>query len=71
MFTREFIVSFDAAPEKILLWLQSSKGTQHAFRGKTTLADTHMNLVPGGGAQFAEITISKGGTRVLIRAYWS
>jgi len=54
MFTREFVVSFDATPEKILSWLQSSNGTKHAFNGKTTLADTYMQLTPGGGAQFAE-----------------
>lgn len=71
MFTREFVVSFDATPEKILSWLQSSNGTKHAFNGKTTLADTYMQLTPGGGAQFAEITISNGGTRVLVRCYWS
>lgn len=71
MFSREFVITFTAPPDTLLKWLQSSAGTKEAFTGKTTLTDTHLQIAPGGGAQFAEITISNCGTKVVIRTYWS
>ncbi len=71
MFTREFIVTFTGKREDILAWLNASPGTQNAYRDTRMLNAMHQEISPGGGAQFAEITISENGTKVVIRAYWS
>jgi hypothetical protein len=71
MFTREFIITFHADKETVLAWLNASPGTQNAYRDSRTLSHMHQEITPGGGAQFAEITISENGTKVVIRAYWS
>lgn len=72
MFTREFIIGFEGAADKILAWLQASPGTASAFaKRKVTEGDAHLEISPGGGAAFAEITISQNGRHVRIRAYWS
>lgn len=71
MFTREFILSFRGTREEISTWLLASPSTRDSFSGSKTPHDWHRELVPGGGAQFAEITLSENGTKVVIRAYWS
>lgn len=71
MFTREFIVTFHGSKNDILQWLNASPGTQNAYRDAHALKYERMDISPGGGAQFAEITISEDGTKVVIRAYWS
>jgi len=71
MFTREFIVTFHGDKKSILQWLNASPGTQNAYRDIHSLKYERMSISPGGGAQFAEITISEEGTKVVIRAYWS
>lgn len=71
IFTREFIVTFHGDMKSILQWLNASPGTQNAYRDIHSLKYERMSISPGGGAQFAEITISEQGTKVVIRAYWS
>lgn len=70
MFSREFIVTFTAKSKDISAWLHASPGTREYFESKTP-SEWHRELTPGGGAQFAEITVSENGTKVVIRAYWS
>lgn len=71
MFTREFVVTFHGDKKSILQWLNASPGTQNAYRDIHSLKYERMSISPGGGAQFAEITISEDGTKVVIHAYWS
>ncbi len=70
MFTREFVISFEAPREDIEAWLASSKGTRDA-----TVEVEHGSRVyqiqPGGGAQFAEVRVDESGMKVTIRVYWS
>lgn len=70
-FTREFIVTFTGEREAIHAWLNASPGTRSLYRDPGLGGIFHHALAPGGGAQFAEITVSQGGTKVVIRAYWS
>ena len=71
MFSREFIVTFSGNANDILTWLKASPGTRDKFESAKSPRAAHFEISPGGGAQFAEITISHGGTRVMIPAYWS
>ena len=71
MFTREFILTFSGDADNILSWLKASPSTRATFETTGTPRDAHVEISPGGGAQFAEITISENGTQVVIRAYWS
>ena len=72
MFTREFIIEFEAPADRILQWLKESPGTAAAFSSsKGHAQDTHLEITPGGGAVFAEITVSQNGRHIRVRAYWS
>lgn len=72
MFTREFIIEFEAPADRILQWLKESPGTSAAFSTSRDKAqDTHLEITPGGGAVFAEITVSQNGRHIRVRAYWS
>ena len=54
--------------------VQSLGATPFAFVGEeayNTLLDRHFDSLPGGGAVFAEMTLLEGGTKVVIRTYWS
>lgn len=69
--TREFIVTFTGERAVILAWLKDSPGTQGAYSDVEKSDHFHRRLSPGGGAQFAEITVFASGTKVVIRTYWS
>ena len=71
IFTREFIVTFHGDKKSILQWLNASPGTQNAYRDIHSLKYERMSISQSGGAQFAEVTISEEGTKVVIQAYWS
>ncbi len=71
MFTREFIVSFEAPAVDIQAWLQSSPGTAGTQGAVSPDGNRHFSIQAGGGAQFAELTLSPDGQKVTIRAYWS
>lgn len=70
MFTRGFVVTFDAPIADVDNWLAKSPGT-------SAIAPTIINgirkyeIQPGGGAQFAEIEVDENKRSVRIRTYWS
>jgi hypothetical protein len=70
MFTREFIIDFDASPADIAAWLAASPGiadaTQRVERDERIYA-----IKPGGGAQFAELAFDTKKNHIRIRTYWS
>ncbi|KPL02365.1 MAG: hypothetical protein AMK75_02895 [Planctomycetes bacterium SM23_65] len=71
MFTREFIVTFEASSADVSRWLEASPGTSECM--PTVQADGWHKypVTPGGGAQFSEVLVSPDGTKVRIRTYWS
>ena len=71
MFTREFIIEFEAPSAAVREWLMSSPGTAQAPSFLQDDGSLRYEIAPGGGAQFAEVIVSKDGTNVRIRAYWS
>jgi hypothetical protein len=70
MFTRTFVVDFDAPLKDIDAWLATSPGTVGVLPQKTG-ATRHYTITPGGGAAFAELTIDESTGHVHIRAEWS
>jgi hypothetical protein len=71
MFTREFRISFTAPSADVASWLASSPGTKEAVPERQQDGTMVYGIKPGGGAQFAEVTVSEDESRVVIRAYWS
>jgi hypothetical protein len=70
-FTREFRTSFVAPPEDIEEWLQTSLGTCDAVVTQASPGVRHFQIKPGGGAEFAEVTVDDTQHRVSVRVYWS
>ena len=70
MFTREFFVEFTAPKDEIVAWLRASPGTSQAPLQVDVPSQT-ISITPGGGAQFAQVTIDWVAGRVKIRTYWS
>ena len=71
IFTREFRITFSATPESIQSWLRESPGTRTAIAKSEDSGRMIYSITPGGGAQFAEVSISNDKRTVRIRAYWS
>ena len=71
MFIREYRITFSATPEDNQRWLRDSPGTRTAATKTEEDGRLIYSVIPGGGAQFAEVTISKDMRTVHIRAYWS
>lgn len=71
MFTREFIVEFEAPAEEIAQWIRDSPGPSAATPDQQDDGSLRYPIDPGGGAQFAEIFVWPELGRVRIRAYWS
>jgi hypothetical protein len=71
MFTREFRISFVAPPEDIEAWLKSSPGTREAIVTTPSPGVRLFRITPGGGAEFAEVTVDDALRRVSIHVYWS
>lgn len=71
MFTRGFKASFVAPPAEIEEWLEQSPGTRKAVPDVPSPGVRHFQIDPGGGAQFAEVTILDSQHRVFIRVWWS
>ncbi|HEX5244416.1 MAG TPA: hypothetical protein VFW23_14230 [Tepidisphaeraceae bacterium] len=70
MFTREFTISFTAAPDDVSRWIKASPGPASASRtsdGSVTI----YSIKPGGGASFAEVRVDEKTGRVVIHTYWS
>lgn len=70
MFTREFVITFDAPSAVIRQWIAASPGPSS---GKQSIAGsvTTYAITPAGGAQFAEVKVDSSSNRVVIRTYWS
>ena len=71
MFTRSFRTSFVALPEEINDWLRRSPGTSEAPVKIPSPGFRHFEIVPGGGAQHAEVTVDDTLHVVSIYVYWS
>lgn len=70
MFTREFVIQFDAPPADIETWLNESPGTQNV-RPTMEGGVRKYSIEPGGGAQHAELELDETNGHVLINTYWS
>ncbi len=70
-FTREFVLEFDAPKSDISSWVGTCPGLLNAVRSIAPNGDVHFQIQPGAGAQFAELTILRNGSHILVRTYWS
>ena len=70
MFTREFVITFDAPLAAIRQWVAASPGPSSAAPSTVGSITTYA-ITPDGGAGFAEVKVDSGANRVVIRAYWS
>ena len=70
MFSREFIITFNAPPAVIQKWIAASPGLTSASLSTTGSVTTYA-ITPGGGAQFAEVKVDSRAHQVIIRTYWS
>ena len=69
-FTREFTIRFNAPPDDLDSWLDSSPGTcnlKPVVNGQSRI----YNLEPGNGAMHAEVTVDDDTNLVVIHTYWS
>ena len=71
MFTRGFRCSFNAPAPDIEQWLQQSPGTRTVHPSSPSPGIRHFEIAPGGGAQWAEVTVDDTKHRVSIYVYWS
>ena len=71
MFTRGFRSSFTAPAPDIERWLQQSAGTRGTEPSSPSPGIRHFEIAPGGGAQWAEVTVDDINHRVSIYVYWS
>ena len=71
MFTRGFRSSFTAPAADIEQWLQQSPGTRSVQPTSPTPGIRVFGIEPGGGAQFAEVTVDDINHGVSIRVWWS
>jgi len=70
MFTREFVITFTAAPNDVQQWLKASPGPAMAKQSIVGPITVYA-ISPGGGAQFAEVRVNESTGEVTIRTYWS
>ncbi|MBL9094842.1 MAG: hypothetical protein JNL96_26720 [Planctomycetaceae bacterium] len=70
-FTRGFRIRFVAPAEDIEGWLQRSAGPREAGIPPLGTGTRKIIIKPGGGAQWAEITIDDVDHSVTISTYWS
>ena len=70
-FTREFAVTFRDTPANIRTWISSSPGPASATRSVDASGWTIYEYKAGGGALFAEVTVSPTGDEVRIRTFWN
>jgi len=71
MFTREFRASFIASPDEIERWLKESPGTRQAVPTTPFPGVRKFQITPGGGAQFAEVSVDDAKHQVFIVVSWS
>lgn len=71
MFTRAFRVRFTAPPADIRRWLATSPGTTAVLPDTLPDGRSRYTIIPGGGAQHAEVTVDETTGAVDIYACWS
>ena len=71
MFSRGFRVAFTAPAADIEQWLQQSPGTRDVIPDVPAPGVHHFQIEPGGGAQWAEVSVDDKSHRVSIRVFWS
>ena len=71
MFSREFRASFIASPTEIERWLKESPGTRQAVPTTPFPGVRKFQIAPGGGAQFAEVSVDDAKHQVFIVVSWS
>ena len=69
MFTREFRISFVASAKDIDVWLRESAGTSKAIVTRPSPGVRNFQIIPGGGAEFAEVTVDDTVHSVYIHVY--
>lgn len=70
--TRAFRVEFVARAEELDRWVEASPGLRDAHLAPH--ASAHQRIAPGGGAQWAEVSLrpaGEGRVRVEVYVYWS
>ena len=70
VFSRGFVVTFDAPLADINNWIDKSPGSSNVTPENTNGTRTY-SIEAGGGAQFAEIQVDDEKQTVTIRTYWS
>jgi hypothetical protein len=70
MFTRGFRTHFKAPIADIRAWLANSPGTQ-SLTPERKGSQLPYEIKPGGGAQWAEVTVDEKEESVDIYVYWS
>jgi hypothetical protein len=71
MFTRAFRASFSVPVSDIEQWLGESPGTREAAPERPSPTTRRFLVKPGGGAQWAEVTVDDTSGAVRIYVYWS
>ena len=71
MFTRAFRASFSAPIEDVEQWLRESPGTREATLERPSPSTRRFLIRPGGGAQWAEVTVDDSSGEVRIYVCWS
>jgi len=69
MFTREFVITFNATPSDIQRWIAASPGPASARRSVSGTITTYA-ITPGGDAEFAEVKVDSSSGKVVIHSYW-
>ena len=70
MFTRSFRVVFSAPPAEIERWLRASPGTRGVVPDRPGPAKRRYQIEPGGGANFAEVTVDDATGEVVVDVSW-
>jgi hypothetical protein len=70
-FTRQIAVTFRDTPGNVRIWISSSPGPASATRSVDASGWTIYEYKAGGGALFAEVTVSPTGDEVRIRTFWN
>lgn len=71
MFSRAFRVEFGATPDMIDRWIAGSPGMRDLEPDKSQPNIRRYHIVPGGGAQHAEVEIDDVAHTVKVYVYWS
>ena len=71
MFTRSFNASFTAPVADVKRWLRESPGTRDAKPERVSPTIRRIQISPGEGANFAEVTVDDKSGMVMIYVYWS